>query len=540
MKNFSHVHFLILLFTLSVFKYKFAYSQTFLVKSFVKKNSIQKTIVSISPSVKQIKGKSVVLRYLPQFLFEDQKSSDLYLKEELINDRSLATFKIPKLKFKIPGEVLKIVENGPPENRINLTIIGDGYTASSRQKFFLDAKRITDGLFQGVTFSSYLKLFNVYAIFIPSFESGIGDGSPRNTALGLYRTPKGSRRAIMCDRPSIARQAAELAPKSDFPILLANDDYYGGLGGEFAITTSSLQSSLIVLRHELGHNFGNVGEEYSGGDVYQGANYSNGPQLPWSKWLSQGMFTYRSKLLAGDYPWTNLKNGPVNVPISIPDGNFNVIGEISGVGWKTSDEVEVKIDNKKFPLDGKFQQDRSFFNLGPVQLPKGQHNFEFKENVLDADNVLGYYKIFAYPMGYNFNENFIAGFSVFSRYGTEGFRPTHRSCLMNRMTYEKFCSIDQENMWHQFLKRVSLIDEVIVQGNSVEVKTLDLPQLDIRWFSLDQNGNENEMAQYRNLKKIVISKILSNKYQFRVRVNFITSEVRQYNNNFTDSEDFNL
>ena len=39
-----------------------------------------------------------------------------------------------------------------------------------------------------------------------------------------------------------------------------SEQRYGGLGGRYAITTRSKNSGSMVLRHELGHNFGNVGE----------------------------------------------------------------------------------------------------------------------------------------------------------------------------------------------------------------------------------------------------------------------------------------
>jgi hypothetical protein len=35
-------------------------------------------------------------------------------------------------------------------------------------------KRLTDDMFKDATFASYLPLFNIWAIFIPSVESGIG------------------------------------------------------------------------------------------------------------------------------------------------------------------------------------------------------------------------------------------------------------------------------------------------------------------------------------------------------------------------------
>jgi hypothetical protein len=53
----------------------------------------------------------------------------------------------------------------------------------------------------------------------------------------------------------------------DFPSLIGRDEYYGGLGGEFTISTRSLTSGTKVLRHEMGHNFASVGEEYEGGNL---------------------------------------------------------------------------------------------------------------------------------------------------------------------------------------------------------------------------------------------------------------------------------
>lgn len=540
------INFLILIYVLFIFLLPRASAQNYLIKSLVKPNSIQQIILSSSPThlTTTNKNRTEVLRYLPQFLFEDQNSSQLYYKEEIvpIANTSLIRgnqFNNPR-KTGLRGEVVKIIENGPAKNRINLTIIGDGYTIQERQKFFADVKRIVDGLFQTSTFSSYLSLFNVYAVYLPSAQSGIGDGSPKNTLLGLYRTPKGSRRAIMCDRPSVAREAAELAPGSDYPILLANDEYYGGLGGEFAITTSSLQSSLIVLRHELGHNFGNVGEEYSGGDVYLGANFSENGNLQWKPWLSIGATLNDAKLLAMNYPWKNLKDAPELITINVPAGNYHVIAEISGVGWKLNNEVEVLINEKKFPIEGKFQQDRSFFSLGPLSLPQGTYTIQFKENIKDGDNVLGYYKIYAFPLGYDFTDNKIAGFSVFSRSGNKGYRPTHKSCLMNKMTHDKFCSVDQENMWHQFLKRISLIDEVVADNSMLEVKTLDLKGLGIRWFIVGADGEEKELTQFRNMRKIPLTSFMQMSGKYRVKVNFTTVEVRTYNKHFSDEVDFNI
>jgi len=71
-------------------------------------------------------------------------------------------------------------------------------------------------------------------------------------------------RAIYVGDASAARSACRATGPNacNFPTIIGNDPYYGGLGGEFAVSTSSPTSGTVVLRHEFGHNFGNVGEEY--------------------------------------------------------------------------------------------------------------------------------------------------------------------------------------------------------------------------------------------------------------------------------------
>lgn len=51
---------------------------------------------------------------------------------------------------------------------------GDGYTLSERDRFFKDIRRLTSDMFNGTTFATTLPLFNIWAVFKPSKESGIG------------------------------------------------------------------------------------------------------------------------------------------------------------------------------------------------------------------------------------------------------------------------------------------------------------------------------------------------------------------------------
>lgn len=69
-------------------------------------------------------------------------------------------------------EVQKIVYSGDPKNRIDVVLMGDGYTLEERDQFFTDMQRMTRDMFEGDTFVPYLPLFNIWALFRPSKESG--------------------------------------------------------------------------------------------------------------------------------------------------------------------------------------------------------------------------------------------------------------------------------------------------------------------------------------------------------------------------------
>ena len=79
---------------------------------------------------------------------------------------------------------------GPPAERLNLVVMGDGYTASEMQKFRDDVDRNLNVQWSVEPFRSYRNYFNVYRLEIESQDSGIScdpdDGNiRRNTPLRL-------------------------------------------------------------------------------------------------------------------------------------------------------------------------------------------------------------------------------------------------------------------------------------------------------------------------------------------------------------------
>ena len=511
----------------------------------VQRKESSKSKSSILIDINEVENQPAkILRKLPYYIVEGPGTDNntIYIDEikNSLNETEAAFYQTQiarrqKVKFHLANsEVRELVTEGPANNRIHLTILGDGYTLNDKAKFFADAERITNNLFKNNTFSSYLSLFQVHAVFVPSKMSGIGDGASIDTAFGLYRTPKGSKRAIYPGDEGALEEALELVERTDYPIVIANDDYYGGLGGRYAISTRSVQSGMIVLNHELGHNFGEVGEEYDGGSVYSGANSSSDARASqWAQWR-EDKNSYEARLLNGSYVWQNLKGKPYKTNFKTQNGETLGL-ELSTVGWSSPDDVYVYVNGQKLNLGGTYHNDRNFYVLDNLSTQLGDNTLEIKENVADGDNVIATAFVYSYPAGFNFTKNVVAAFATYADWGRKSYRPTHDGCLMRNMTLTHFCAVDQENMWHKFLARVSLIDSVTATADKVVVSTPQLSGLTVRWFNAD--GTE-----FLNLKnKLQVSReVFGALKTIKVSAELQTPEVRKYDSKFKVVKSINL
>ena len=438
----------------------------------------------------------------------------------------------------LADEVRTIVNSGPAANRIDLVFMGDGYTASERETFFTDITRLVNDMFIGKTFTSYLPVFNVHAVFRASNKSGIGKGSPIDTAYGLYREGE-TLRAIYPGKPAAVRDSCRQAPGCDYPVVIANDPYYGGLGGEIAISTSSPTSGMVVLRHELGHNFGRVGEEYDGGG-YFGANYSSNASSPsWKIWATEPNAVHAEPMKARliDWPWHKLDQGSWSGKMT-SDGTYNKTwSRISASGIETPDTMSIKLNGHDLPFESPNRLDRSFINIELEALSQGTHTLTFAEEVQDHNNWLSSLTVHEYAADFHDAPEFIGAFPNFDQdLSLAGYRPSNESCLMRDMEHEYFCSICQENNWSHFFNNISLIDSTVATraGNTInaEVKTIGLGQfrtggkgaaaekIEILWFA-----DGKEISTLRDQAKISFAPTspISN---LEVEARFLTSEIR--------------
>lgn len=398
-----------------------------------------------------------------------------------LSDKSI-TLDEPLGDPSIHDEVVTLVNNGPSANRIDLVFMGDGYTNSEREKFFSDIRHLVEQLFVYDTFKSYLPIFNVHAVFRASAESGIGRILPKRTAYKLFRDGNTLRSIYPGNKPAI-RASCHQAPGCDYPIVIANDPYYGGLGGEFAISTSSPESGIIVLRHELGHQVGEIGEEYDGGG-YFGANHADSlAEVTWNHWLSGPLVAEPIVARYISWPWLNLSSGPVNLNFSSDGRQSSYLIRLSASGMQHDDDIQLSLDGEPIALQSPHTTDRVFFNVSREQgFGAGAHRLTVSEGERDGDNWLSSVTVHEYGRNFHADDNYIGAYPVFKSVGrSEGYRPTNEACLMRNMQSEQFCSICKENNWLKFFHKIGMIDSLsidrTVTPNVVRLLTPHLGQL---------------------------------------------------------------
>ena len=182
------------------------------------------------------------------------------------------------------GLVWPVFVNGPPADKVDLLVIGEGYTAAEMPKFHRDVKRLLPALFAEEPFKSRRSDFNVRGLDLPSAVSGVNRpnaGVFRRTPLSTEYNIFDSERYVLTLDNRALRDAASAAPY-EFIEILVNDRTYGGGGIFNDQATASVDSAFspYVFVHEFGHHFAALADEYYTSDVAYETGGAERPE-PW-------------------------------------------------------------------------------------------------------------------------------------------------------------------------------------------------------------------------------------------------------------------
>ena len=182
-------------------------------------------------------------------------------------------------------QVVAIVNNGDSAEKVDLLLLGDGYTAEEQDAFIAKARELTDILFSTSPFKERKDDFNVWALAPAAAQSGVSRPSTntyRDSPIGAtYDAFRSERYVLTLDNKSWRRIAS--STPYDFVEILTNTETYGGGGiyGLYSTAAANGEWAPYLFVHEFGHHFAGLADEYYTSSVaYTGPNEIIEPYEP--------------------------------------------------------------------------------------------------------------------------------------------------------------------------------------------------------------------------------------------------------------------
>lgn len=168
-------------------------------------------------------------------------------------------------------KIIKSHISGDPHSKVDVVILGDGYTENEVEKFEKDINHFTEVFFSLEPYASMKDYFNIFGVLNPSEESGVDEPRAeiyKETALHSTFNSMGSERYLLTESVHTVYDAASAVP-FDAIFIMANHKRYGGGGiyNFYCTFTSDTQFRDYIFLHEFGHSFTGLADEYYTSDV---------------------------------------------------------------------------------------------------------------------------------------------------------------------------------------------------------------------------------------------------------------------------------
>lgn len=159
-------------------------------------------------------------------------------------------------------------QSGATGARMDIVLIGDGYTAAEMSKWQADATKVANGLLADPLFAAHKQQFNVRRVDVASAQSGVSEGGvTRNTALGAVVGCYGIARLVCANETTVMSTVGQVVPADgrDIVIVVANTSTYGGASFGVMGTMTMHPQAIEIALHEIGHSAFQLADEYDYG-----------------------------------------------------------------------------------------------------------------------------------------------------------------------------------------------------------------------------------------------------------------------------------
>ena len=233
--------------------------------------------------------------------------------------RQLDRLPVPEHKY--------LHRSGSPEDKIDVAIMAEGYTAEQMPDFYKDAQAAVDAILSHEPFKQCADKFNFVAVATPSADSDVSiplKGLWRNTAVSSnFSTFYSDRYLTTLHQRDMHNWLAGIP--YEHIIILANTYTYGGGGiyNAYMLTTTHHAAFHPVVVHEFGHSFGGLADEYYYDDQYE--NFYTSEVEPWE----QNITTLK------DFPskWQDMLPAKTQIPTRPNVKKMAQIGVYEGGGY---------------------------------------------------------------------------------------------------------------------------------------------------------------------------------------------------------------
>jgi hypothetical protein len=198
---------------------------------------------------------------------EKQKLFEFFRREIDPNDVMIIAEEVKDKQVKVYDSE----SNGDPHGRVDIVIIGEGYSVDDKSKFEKDLKYFSNLFFTQEPYKSNADKFNIHGVYKPSVDSGIDEpraGIYKNTVLSCTFNSMGSERYILTEDNKAMRDLAAHVPYDAIYIMINHSRYGGGgIYNLFCTFTTDNQFKDYLFLHEFGHSFSGLADEYYTSDV---------------------------------------------------------------------------------------------------------------------------------------------------------------------------------------------------------------------------------------------------------------------------------